>query len=288
MPEFRLFLKSESREEVTKALTEVATSSEVVAAGHLAGLSWLAEEYRVADSPLLYCVNTRIDHEEKRLSLASANPVGLLSEAMRLQVESVEVDTKAGEALVTGSLMDCDDIQIHFFMPWFFLGGEDSVVVGVEQSFRFCAHALTADTLRETLIELREGPLFEDHLTKWILENPDDDPASAPPLEVDLSELRAFLSEAPDVAGFQIPASTAARLESPFGAEVWQVDDYFLQLDGRNTLKIPLHIPSMPNPDYDPAAELPIRGRAWILGFLEGKAPGDFPAVKSAGKMTHS
>ena len=44
-----------------------------------------------------------------------------------------------------------------------------------------------------------------------------------------------------------------------------------------DTLKLPLCIPAAKNPDYDPSANLPILGRAWILGFLEGKGPGDFP-----------
>lgn len=286
MPEFHLFLKTEARNEVAHALATVVSSDEVVASGSLAGVSWLAQEYRVDNSPLVYCVNIRIDRENKRLSLASANPVGSLSEPMVLRVERVEVNEEAGEALVMGRLMECQDLPIHIFMPWFFLGGEESVVVGAELSFRLCALALKAETLRETLIELRQGPFYEDFLAGWLLENPEADPASAPPVEIDLSQLRAFLPDAPDVAEFQLPSGQATRLESPFGAEVWHIEDYFIQMDGVNRLKLPLHIPSARNPNYDPAAELPVRGQAWILGFLEGKAPGDFTPVKTTRKKT--
>ena len=66
------------------------------------------------------------------------------------------------------------------------------------------------------------------------------------------------------------------------------MEDHFLQMDEVNVLKLPLHIPAAGNLDYDPAAELPVRGQAWILGFLEGKAPGDFPPVKAVKKKAGS
>ncbi len=288
MPEFDLFLKTEAREEFAHALATIVANDGVVATGKIGRSSWIAQEYRLAKSPLVYCVNLLVDRKNKRVSLESANPVGSLSSPMRLRVESVEVNKEAGEALVTGKLLDCEEIGIHFFMPWFFLGGEKAVVEGAELSFRFSALALRAETVRETLIELREGPYFEDFLVEWLAENPAADRASAPPVEVDLSRLRAFLTEKPDVAQFQLPASPATRLESPFGAEVWLVDDYFLNMDGRDTLKLPLHIPAAKNPDYDPTANLPVQGRAWILGFMEGKAPGDFATAKDAKKKVAS